>query len=122
MDVKESGKPTKQLAKVTVNGKESAAFHSQKIGAAIQLIDDWWNEDADKPLRVNEYGADRQYVIARRHSSQHRDFYSLISETESYIDSMRKSNQIPDDVHFIMAVLTKGGPINGEGKKKNKGK
>ncbi len=120
LDVKEAGKPTKQLAKVTVNGEKSAAFHSQKVGAAIQLIDDWWDENADKPLRVNEYGADKEYVIARRHSSQHRDFYSLISKTESYIESMLQTNLIPDDVHFIMAVLSKGGVYSGSSKKSKK--
>lgn len=120
VDVKETGKPSKQLAKVVVNGDESAAFHAQKIGAAIQLIDDWWDENADKPLRVNEYGADREYVIARRHSSQSKDFYSLISDTERYIESMLKTNAIPDDVHFIMAVLAKGGLFSGAGKKGNK--
>ncbi|PNI03192.1 type I-F CRISPR-associated protein Csy3 [Vibrio diazotrophicus] len=120
LDVKEAGKPTKQLAKVTVNGEESVAFHSQKVGAAIQRIDDWWDENADKPLRVNEYGADKEYVIARRHSSQHRDFYSLISKTESYIESMLQTNLIPDDVYFIMAVLAKGGVYSGASKKNKK--
>ncbi|MBY7888186.1 type I-F CRISPR-associated protein Csy3 [Vibrio fluvialis] len=120
LDVKEAGKPTKQLAKVLVNGAESAAFHSQKIGAAIQLIDDWWDENADKPLRVNEYGADKEYVIARRHSSLKRDFYSLAAKTESYVESMRETNLIPDDVHFIMAVLTKGGVFSGASKKGKK--
>ncbi|EKO3971881.1 type I-F CRISPR-associated protein Csy3 [Vibrio fluvialis] len=120
LDVKEAGKPTKQLAKVLVNGAESAAFHSQKIGAAIQLIDDWWDENADKPLRVNEYGSDKEYVIARRHSSLKRDFYSLAVKTESYVESMRETNLIPDDVHFIMAVLTKGGVFSGASKKGKK--
>ena len=120
LDAKEAGKPTKQLAKVIVNGEESAAFHSQKIGAAIQLIDDWWDENADKPLRVNEYGADKEYGIARRHCSQHRDFYSLIAKTESYVESMLETNLIPDDVHFIMAVLAKGGVYSGASKKNKK--
>lgn len=122
LDSKDAGKPTKQFAKVTVNGEESAAFHSQKVGAAIQLIDDWWDENADKLLRVNEYGADKEYVIARRHSSLHRDFYSLIAKTESYVESMLKTNLIPDDVHFIMAVLAKGGLFNGASKKGHKEK
>ncbi len=120
LDVKEAGKPTKQLAKVLVNGAESVAFHSQKIGAAIQLIDDWWDENADKPLRVNEYGSDKEYVIARRHSSLKRDFYSLAAKTESYVESMRETNLIPEDVHFIMAVLTKGGVFSGASKKGKK--
>lgn len=121
LDVKVAGKPTKQLAKVVLNGEdESVAYHSQKVGAAIQLIDDWWDEDADKPLRVNEYGADKEYVIARRHSSLKRDFYSLISKAEDHIESMRKSNDISNDIHFIMAVLAKGGVFSGASKKSKK--
>ncbi|GAL30329.1 CRISPR-associated protein [Vibrio variabilis] len=79
LDSREDGVPTKQLATVELsNGKETAAFHGQKVGAALQLIDDWWHEEADKPLRVNEYGADREYVIARRHVALKNDFYRLI--------------------------------------------
>lgn len=121
LDEKIPGKPTKQLAKVALNGTdESAAYHSQKVGAAIQLIDDWWQEDADKPLRVNEYGADKEYVIARRHSVSKRDFYFLISKSEVHIESMRKSGQIEDDIHFIMGVLVKGGVFSGASKKSKK--
>jgi CRISPR-associated protein Csy3 len=121
LDSKVEGKPTKQFAKVILNGEEeSAAFHSQKVGAAIQLIDDWWDDNADKPLRVNEYGADKEYVIARRHSSLNRDFYSLISNAEQHIESMSKTKMIPNDVHFIMAVLAKGGVFSGASKKSKK--
>ncbi|MFA0026261.1 type I-F CRISPR-associated protein Cas7f/Csy3, partial [Vibrio sp. 10N.261.49.A5] len=81
-------------------------------GAALQSIDDWWHEDADKPLRVNEYGADREYVIARRHSAHGNDFYQLLRNTENWIESMTASQAIPNDVHFIMSVLIKGGLFN----------
>ena len=113
IDKREEGIPTKQLAKVYLNdGQETAAFHSQKVGAALQKIDDWWHEEADKPLRVNEYGADREYVIARRHIKFNNDFYQLISRTEAWIEHMEHTQAIPNDVHFIMSVLVKGGLFN----------
>ena len=113
IDVKQEGIPTRQLAKVPLNyEQETAAFHAQKIGAALQSIDDWWHENADKPLRVNEYGADREYVIARRHSLLGNDFYQLIRRTEKWIEEMDKSKSIPNDVHFILSVLIKGGLFN----------
>ncbi|KLV09226.1 CRISPR-associated protein Csy3 [Photobacterium aquae] len=113
LDNREDGVPTKQLATVELeNGRETVAFHGQKVGAALQSIDDWWHEKADKPLRVNEYGADREYVIARRHVSLKNDFYQLLRNTENWIESMNTSNIIPNDVHFIMSVLVKGGLFN----------
>ena len=110
---KQEGIPTKQLAKARLaDGRETAAFHAQKIGAALQSIDDWWHEEADKPLRVNEYGADREYVIARRHTQSGNDFYQLIRRAEAWTEEMEKSKSIPNDVHFIMSVLIKGGLFN----------
>ncbi|MCG3726958.1 type I-F CRISPR-associated protein Csy3 [Vibrio cincinnatiensis] len=120
LDVKVVGHPSKQLAKVLIDGEESVSFHAQKVGAAIQLIDDWWAEDADKPLRVNEYGADKEYVIARRHVVDKRDFYSLIRRAEEFLEVMNTSGEIPNDVHFVMAVLVKGGVFSGASKKKSK--
>ncbi|MEZ9330605.1 type I-F CRISPR-associated protein Csy3 [Vibrio breoganii] len=113
LDSREDGVPTKQLATIELtSGKETVAFHGQKVGAALQSIDDWWHEEADKPLRVNEYGADREYVIARRHVTLKNDFYQLLRNTENWIESMAASQTIPNDVHFIMSVLIKGGLFN----------
>ncbi len=113
LDSREDGIPTKQLATVELlSGKETVAFHGQKVGAALQSIDDWWHENADKPLRVNEYGADRECVIARRHVTHGNDFYQLLRNTEHWIESMNASETIPNDVHFIMSVLIKGGLFN----------
>lgn len=113
LDIKEDGVPTKQLKTATFeNGKETVSLTGPKVGAAIQTIDDWWCDDADKPLRVNEYGADREYVIARRHPTFNNDFYHLIRNTEGLISDMRSSETIPNAVHFIMSVLIKGGLFN----------
>jgi CRISPR-associated protein Csy3 len=118
LDSKEEGTPTKRLATAELqSGQATAAYHGQKVGAALQSIDDWWSEDADKTLRVNEYGADREYVIARRHVSFGNDFYQLLRNTEEWIKSMNETNTVPDEVHFIMSVLIKGGLFNCASKK-----
>ncbi len=113
IDGKQEGVPSKRLAKALLDGnKETVAFHAQKIGAALQTIDDWWHTDADKPLRVNEYGADREYVIARRHPKQGNDFYQLANRSEEWIEQMNSTGEIPDDVHFMMSVLVKANVFN----------
>lgn len=107
---KQENKPIKQLARARIGNKKStAAFHAQKIGAALQLIDDWYEENAPYPLRVNEYGADRQSSIARRHPLNNNDFYQLISRAEHWNDEMKNNKKIPLEVHYIISVLIKGG-------------
>ncbi|MCD9489395.1 type I-F CRISPR-associated protein Csy3 [Photobacterium phosphoreum] len=111
---KKSKYPNRQFSKMKFNDQtDTVAFHSQKIGAALQLIDDWWLDDvSDKRLRVNEYGSDRSDVVARRHPTLANDFYTLIQRSEEWIDSLQRNHQITDEVHFIMAVLVKGGLFN----------
>ncbi|AUI88529.1 type I-F CRISPR-associated protein Csy3 [Vibrio azureus] len=121
LDTKEHDMPTKQFATIELeSGQQTVALHGQKVGAALQLIDDWWHEEADKPLRVNEYGADREYVIARRHPKFKNDFYHLIQNTEAWVEDMVVSQTIPNEVHFIMSILVKGGLFNGSSPKKDK--
>jgi CRISPR-associated protein Csy3 len=110
----ERGESSKQLSTATCpDGQEAACFHAQKIGAALHLIDDWWGEEADKRLRVHEYGADKQYVIAQRHPSNHKDFYSLVIKAAVFIRHMKRheldNNEMWRDIHYVMSVLLKGG-------------
>lgn len=110
----EQGESSKQLSTVTcTDGKEVACFHAEKIGAALQLIDDWWHIEADKRLRTHEYGADKQNLISQRHPSKHNDFYSLVIRAAVYIRYMKRHNLSDDktskDIHYVMAVLLKGG-------------
>ncbi|WP_318409853.1 type I-F CRISPR-associated protein Csy3 [Photobacterium leiognathi] len=107
------GEASKQYATtVCANGKEAVCFHAEKVGAALQLIDDWWSEDAYKPLRAHEYGADRNYLLARRHPARANDFYTLIKYVAVYIRSLRKVSspvQIHPNIHYVMSILCKGG-------------
>ncbi len=101
--------PAKQFAKVaTSDGRAAVCFTSTKVGAALQMIDDWWEEGAEKLLRVSEYGADREFLIARRSPSTGKDFYSILYDSEKLLKNSVE-NEICPDYHYLMAVLAKGG-------------
>lgn len=110
---KRDGVPSKQLSRTLLeDGSQTAAFHSQKIGAALQSIDDWYADNAEYPLRVNEYGSDRQSAVAKRHPLNNNDFYQLIVQAEEWITHMEEQKTIPSEVYFIVSVLVKGGLFN----------
>ncbi|MFG6159527.1 type I-F CRISPR-associated protein Cas7f/Csy3 [Halomonas sp. 1390] len=110
--------PTKQLAKTIMSdGREAACFTSTKVGAAIQMVDDWWEEGAEKALRVSEYGADSDTLLARRGALSGRDFYSFLIKSDEFLKDVEKKGCISPDYHYLMAVLAKGGMFQ-----KSKGK
>lgn len=112
---REPGIPSKQLAKVKCrDGGLAASFHAEKIGAALQTIDDWWDDDADMPLRVHEYGANKQSIVALRHPVTGRDFYQHLRCTAYFIRQLRRcqlgdGTDVPSEIHYMMSVLIKGG-------------
>lgn len=101
----------RQFMKSTmVDGRKSVSFGAYKVGAAIQKIDDWWlNEGAEYPLRVTEYGVDRNRVLAMREPTTEKDFYSLLEGVENTTKEMQTSGQASSTAHYIMSVLVKGG-------------
>tara|TARA_R110002033_G_scaffold162930_3_gene199815 strand:+ start:17061 stop:18116 length:1056 start_codon:yes stop_codon:yes gene_type:complete len=110
-----NGEASKQFSKVKcIDGRLAVSFNSVKIGAALQLIDDWWDDDAEKRLRVHEYGADKEVGIARRPPETQRSFYSLFVNAELYLNELNKQISNPDctispDIYYLFAVLIKGG-------------
>lgn len=120
VDNEDANRSSKVLLTTDINGIQAACFNADKIGAAIQMIDDWWDESCDFPLRVNEYGADPENLIARRHPQNNNDFYQLLMDITSHIKVLKvlkKGSKIPPNIHFLMSVLVKGGMFQG-GKKK----
>ena len=112
----QQGESSRQYA-TTIDPKSeqyAVCFQSVKIGAALSFIDDWWNDEGDKRLRVHEYGADKDYLIAQRHPMTKKDFYSLIEKTALFVrylkrNSLEDKTKISNDIHYVMAVLCKGG-------------
>lgn len=106
--------PSRQLATaIFADGRQAACINAQKIGAGLQLIDDWWPENADKPLRVHEYGADHERLTAWRHPVSKKDFYHLLTHADVFENELRLFKKVtfplPNDIHYLMAVLVKGG-------------
>lgn len=106
---------SKQFAKVKcVDGRYAVSFNSVKIGAALQSIDDWWQESTDKRLRVHEYGADKELGVTRRSPDSPQNFYSLILNTEQYCAELKEGTNkaeiaINPNIYYLFAVLIKGG-------------
>mgnify|MGYP001614956137 FL=1 len=105
---------SRQLATVECSdGQLAACINPQKIGAALQKIDDWWANDADLPLRVHEYGANHEALTALRHPATGQDFYHLLTKAEQFVTVLESSEgggvELPGEVHYLMAVLVKGG-------------
>jgi CRISPR-associated protein Csy3 len=112
-DKSDPGTISKQYLKIDCpDGRLAAGMTAGKLGAAIQLIDDWWAEGADHALRVHEYGADRNLVIAQRTPERGNDFYSILKNLEDYIEHLKCIDcidQIPGDIHYLTSMLIKAG-------------
>ena len=108
------GIASRQLATTEcINGQLAACINPQKIGAALQKVDDWWADDVDQPLRVHEYGANHELLTAHRHPASGLDFYHLLTRADQFINEMalyeRATSQLCGNLHYLMAVLVKGG-------------
>ncbi|MDQ3061124.1 MAG: type I-F CRISPR-associated protein Csy3 [Pseudomonadota bacterium] len=107
LDKEKSGK-SKTL--YTVSGM--AAMHSQKIGNALRSIDTWYEEaEQNGPIAVEPYGSVTTQGRAYRQPKKKDDFYSLF-------DGWLIKDQVltPDEKHFVMATLIRGGVFGDAGK------
>ena len=114
-DKPEQGEASKLFVKTKcLDGSNAVSFNSVKIGAALQSIDDWWDSDSSKRLRVHEYGADKELSIARRPPDSERNFYYLLKNTERYIDELKAltantKDTVNPSIYYLVSVLIKGG-------------
>lgn len=117
------GQASKQFSKVKcLDGKHAVSFNSVKVGAALQLIDDWWIENSSKRLRVHEYGADKELCIAQRPPTSELNFYPLFVNSENHLEELQKQKQnkqkyISHQIYYVFAVLIKGGMFQKKKKK-----
>jgi CRISPR-associated protein Csy3 len=109
----------KVLYGIAVDGvQRCAAFHEQKIGAAIRTIDTWhggMSEDgvahveSAKPLPVNPYAQDRDAHIVVRRRQLKTDFYTLLDKKLDEMIKTAASGNLTDAMHFTVANLVRGG-------------
>ncbi|MFI3186053.1 MAG: type I-F CRISPR-associated protein Csy3 [Methylococcaceae bacterium] len=88
---------------------DCAAIHSEKIGNALRTIDTWYREGEHAPAIATEpYGSVTTKGEAYRISKN--DFYTLLGKWMSDIDSVN-----PEQQHYIIATLIRGGFFGGKG-------
>jgi CRISPR-associated protein Csy3 len=107
LDKEKSGK-SKTL--YTVNN--IAAMHSQKVGNALRCIDTWYPDaDQNGPIAVEPYGSVTTQGKAYRKPTDKVDFYSLL---DGWL--IKDKTPAPEQQHFVMATLIRGGVFGDAGK------
>jgi len=117
--------PSEELVLDKGKGKKSkvlyavdnvAAMHSQKIGNALRTIDTWYPgfddpETSAGPIAIEPYGAVTNLGKAYRTPKEKQDFYT-------FFDSWARGGQLerPEDEHYVMATLVRGGVFGESGK------
>ncbi|MEZ9581533.1 type I-F CRISPR-associated protein Csy3 [Vibrio cyclitrophicus] len=101
-----------------VEDERSPILGIYKTGAAIATIDDWY-PDATEALRVGRFGVHKEDVTCYRHPSTQKDFFSILKQTESYIEALTSSDkpnqETINDLHFLVANIIKGGMFQHKG-------
>jgi len=117
---KGKGEKSKILYKIKVNNElEIAGMHSQKIGNALRTIDNWYPElleNYNNPIAVEPYGSVTTLGKAFRKPKEKSDFYTLFDNL--FLGKTSFENMKENDLHYIIAILIRGG-IFGESDKKN---
>jgi len=105
--VLDKGKGNKSKILYAVDG--IAAMHSQKLGNALRSIDTWYPEHSDPvvsagPIAIEPYGAVTNLGKAFRTPADKQDFYT-------FFDSWARGGDLsrPEDEHYVMGVLVRGG-------------
>ncbi|MEA9588306.1 type I-F CRISPR-associated protein Csy3 [Xanthomonas sp. WHRI 10064A] len=108
---KGSSKKSKTLYAVGDGDNAVAAIHSQKIGNALRTIDTWYPEAEDNgPIAVEPYGSVTTQGKAYRQPKAKLDFYTLL---DSWV--LKDKLPEPDQQHFVIATLIRGGVFGDAG-------
>lgn len=100
-------------SKVLYQVQDVAAMHSQKIGNALRTIDTWYPAYAETqmPIAIEPYGAVTNLGKAFRNPKEGADFYTLFDRY-----ALGESLHTPEEEHYVMAVLVRGGVFGQSGK------
>ena len=89
-----------------------AGIHSQKLGNALRTIDTWHPDVAELgPIAVEPYGSVTTLGKACRRPTDKLDFYNLL---DGWI--LKDKVPAPEQQHFVMATLIRGGVFGDAGK------
>ncbi|RLZ09072.1 type I-F CRISPR-associated protein Csy3 [Acinetobacter sp. 2JN-4] len=100
-------------SKILYHVNDVAAMHSQKIGNALRTIDTWYPEFEEKKaaIAIEPYGAVTNLGKAYRTPKDKKDFFSLFDKY-----ALGESLENPEQEHYVMAVLVRGGVFGQSGK------
>ena len=116
------GAPSRVYAKLPRSWRDrevnQASMHSQKIGAALRHIDNWHGHPDYNAIAVNPYGGVQETSAVLRAEKNRggeesaKSLYKLRDKPDDLfttIASAISEDEIPDDVHFFVANLVRGG-------------
>ena len=105
--------PTKgDKSKTLYTVSDIAGMHSQKVGNALRSIDNWYTgADDNGPIAVEPYGSVTTQGTAYRKPVDKVDFYSLLDDW-----LLKDKEPTPEQQHFVMATLIRGGVFGDAGK------
>jgi CRISPR-associated protein Csy3 len=112
--VLDKGNSKSGKSKILYQVNNIAGMHSQKIGNALRTIDTWYPgyDDLDVgPIAIEPYGAVTNLGTAYRNPKDKADFYTLF-DNFACGDKLAK----PEEEHYVMAVLVRGGVFGESGK------
>jgi CRISPR-associated protein Csy3 len=118
---KEYGKVLSSIAvKFEGNTLRQATLHSQKIGNAIRVIDEWHGQlDEYGVTAVEAYGYVQSRNNAVRLPGDAADIYKMLMAIEGHTETVKAAKDaasIPGDIHYMIAMLIRGGVFSGEAK------
>lgn len=115
-DEKREGAPSRVYAKLGARhaGRtiQQASMHSQKIGAALRHLDVWHGSGGHGAVPVNPYAGVQETGEVLRPPSEGRSLYGLrkrSGELFAGIEDAQSPDDIPGQVHFVVANLVRGG-------------
>ncbi|MBH2019382.1 MAG: type I-F CRISPR-associated protein Csy3 [Burkholderiales bacterium] len=99
-------------SKTLYHVSDIAAMHSQKLGNALRSIDTWYiDADQNGPIAVEPYGSVTTQGRAYRQPKLKDDFYTLF---DNWL--IKDQAPAPEQQHFVMATLIRGGVFGDAGK------
>lgn len=97
-----------------------ATLHSQKIGNAIRVIDEWHGQVEEYGVTAIEaYGYVQSRNNAVRLPGDSADIYKMLMDIEAHTETVKSAADaasIPGDIHYMVAMLVRGGVFSGEAK------
>lgn len=98
-------------------------MHSQKIGNALRWIDEWHGQTDEfgaTPIEVYGYiqsRTDALRVPSRKDSAP--DLFAMLKDLEAVsvkLDAAKSAAELDGNIHYMMAVIIRGGVFSGEKK------